>query len=47
MVFLKSDLLMMIFDGDVDDYYDYNDDDIVNLGERLKFLKFFFLCYFI
>lgn len=47
MALLKSDPLMMTPDGDVDDHYDYNDDDIVNLGERLKFSKFFFLCYLI
>lgn len=39
---LKSDTLLMASYGDVDDHYDYSDDDTVNLGESLKFSKFFF-----
>lgn len=39
-----SDPLMILTNGDVDDHYNYNDDDTTNLGESLKS---FVLCYLI
>lgn len=33
---------MIMTNGDVNDHYDYNDDDTANLVESLKSSKFFF-----